>query len=165
MKKMACAFCFALIGLVCFVGCAKDEGFRKTSCVVTLDGQPIEGAAVTFYSDSGDGGSGITDATGACSVTSGNATKADAGVKPGSYKVTVVKRETVVDEDQAAFDAGEITYDELQERKAEKGTTGRSAAGESLVPIQYSRINETPLTATVTENEKENVFTFELVTE
>lgn len=143
-------------------GCAKDTGHRKTTGVVTYNGEPVEGATVVFIPSvqGGASGSAMTDAQGAYSATSGSVGE---GLLPGEYKVTISKREVVVDEDQAAYEAGEITYEELQERKYGGGQlSGVGAAGESLVPEIYSNAAATPLTITVTDDAAKNKFDFDL---
>jgi hypothetical protein len=162
MKMKMLALLAIAASAVLVSGCAKDTGHRKTTGVVTVDGAPIEGATVVFIpaAQGGASGSAITDAKGAYSATSGSVGE---GLLPGEYKVTISKREEVVDPDQAAFEAGEITYDELQERKYGKGNlSGTGAVGESLVPEMYSNAAATPLTVTVTDNAKDNVFNFDL---
>ena len=157
MLLLAVAFCS-------FVGCGKDDGCRKVTGVVTVDGSPVEGATVTFYNQdsNGPGGSGVTDAAGAYVLTSSISTEGGRGVPPGNYKVTIVKREKVVDPDEEAFEKGEITYDELQERKAKRGTYAKVEIGASLIPDRYMNINTTDLTATVTDDPKANVLDWNL---
>lgn len=59
----------------------------KVNGVVTLDGNPVEGATVSFVSQDGNTYTGFTDAQGNFSLSSGSAV----GALPGEYKVTVVK--------------------------------------------------------------------------
>lgn len=154
-----------LVGLVCFAGCGSDDGHRKVTGTVTMDGTPVDGASLMFYAQdsTGEGGGGKTDASGKYSITAPSATKG--GLFPGTYKVTIAKYADVVDEDQQAYESGEITYDELQERKAAKGTYVKAEAAELLTPAQYSNTNATPLTVTVTDDPKQNVFDFDLSSE
>ena len=154
-----------LVGFVCFAGCGADDGHRKVAGTVTMNGAPVEGASLMFYAQdsAGEGGGGRTDSTGKYSITAPSATKG--GLFPGTYKVTVAKYAAAVDEDQQAFDNGEITYDELQERKAARGTYAKAEAPELLTPAQYSNKNATPLTVTGTDDPKQNVFDFDLVEE
>lgn len=163
MKTMKTLTLLALAASVLFVsGCGKDTGHRKTTGVVTYNGAPVEGATVVFIPQvqGGASGSAITDAQGAYSANSGSVGE---GLLPGEYKVTISKREEVVDEDQAAYEAGEITYEELQERKYGGGQlSGVGAVGESLVPEIYSNAAATPLTVTVTDDASKNKFDFDL---
>ena len=154
-----------LVGLVCFAGCGSDDGHRKVTGKVTMNGEPVDGASLMFYAQdsTGEGGGGKTDASGNYSITAPSAVKG--GLFPGEYKVTIAKYAEVVDEDQQAYESGEITYDELQERKAAKGPYGKVETGELLTPAQYSNTNATPLTVTVTDDSKQNVFDFDLTEE
>ncbi len=162
MKMKMLALLAIAASAVLVSGCAKDTGHRKTTGVVTYNGEPVEGATVVFIPSvqGGASGSAMTDAKGAYSATSGSVGE---GLLPGEYKVTISKREEVVDEDQAAFEAGEITYDELQERKyGNGGLSGTGAVGKSLVPEIYSNAAATPLTVTVTDDASKNKFDFDL---
>lgn len=154
-----------LVGLVCFAGCGSDDGHRKVTGKVTMNGEPVDGASLMFYAQdsTGEGGGGKTDASGNYSITAPSAVKG--GLFPGEYKVTIAKYAEVVDEDQQAYESGEITYDELQERKAAKGPYGKVETGELLTPAQYSNTNATPLTVTVSDDPKQNVFDFDLTEE
>ncbi|MBQ8286147.1 MAG: SUMF1/EgtB/PvdO family nonheme iron enzyme [Thermoguttaceae bacterium] len=117
--------------------------------VVTVDGAPVDGATVVFapVALGGTAASATTDANGEYEAT---------GLVPGDYKVAVSKS-APLDEDQAAFEAGEITYEELQERKT---VGGRASRGESLVPEVFSSLATTPITVTI--GERNNVFDFDL---
>jgi len=72
-------------------GCGGD-GKVSVNGVVTLDGQPIEGAIVTFIPVAKEGqiAHGTTDKEGAFQLTT---TKPNDGALPGEYKVTVVYAE------------------------------------------------------------------------
>ena len=143
-------------------GCGKDLGYRKTTGVVTLDGSPLAGAIVTFVAQGqgAESGAATTNEKGEYSANSGSVGE---GLKPGEYKVTISKRETVVDEDLERLKAGEITDDEYQEIKAKRGMKENSGSvGANLVPEEYSSAATTSLSATVTDNPKQNVFNFEL---
>ncbi|MBQ6828682.1 MAG: carboxypeptidase regulatory-like domain-containing protein [Thermoguttaceae bacterium] len=161
MKMKILALLAFAASAVLVSGCGADTGHRKTTGVVTVDGEPIEGATLVFVpaAQGGESGSAITDAKGAYSTVSGSVGE---GLKPGDYKVTISKREQVVDEDMAAYEAGEITYDELQERKSKQGLSGGAPVGESLVPEIYSSAADTPLTVTVTDDASKNKFDFDL---
>jgi len=164
--KYSKLFIFSILAFsfVCLAGCGEDKEYRKVTGVVTQDGQPVEGAVLMFYAEEsgGEGGSGKTDATGAFVVTSPGAKKGGSGLKPGSYKVTVAKYEDVVNEDEAAYQKGEITYDELQERKAKAGAYVKAQAAALLTPPKFANTNDTPLKVTVSNNPKDNAFDFKL---
>ena len=156
---------FLLVGLCSFTGCGKDKDYRAVTGTVTMGGAPLEGCILTFFpenKESGEGGSAKTDASGAYSATSTGAENGGTGLKPGVYSVAAMKNEEVKDPDQEAFDKGEITYDELQERKQKKGAYAKSAGGELLTPRKFLDPNLTPLKITVTNDPKANVFDFNL---
>ena len=93
---------FLLLGaLVAVPGCASDS--PKTSPVtgvVTLAGQPVEGAAVQFFpvatEGGGTGAQALSKADGTFEVeTTFDAGKTmEKGMRPGEYRVTVAKLET-----------------------------------------------------------------------
>ena len=84
-----------LVGLTVLVFTAAGCDGRRTpvavSGTVTLDGQPVEGATVTFHlvGDDKDGrlATGQTDKTGTFRLTTGN----EDGARPGEYKVVIIK--------------------------------------------------------------------------
>jgi Domain of unknown function (DUF6795) len=84
-----------LVGLTVLLSAAAGCDGRRTpvpvSGTVTLDGQPVEGATVTFHlvSDDKDGrlATGQTDRTGTFRLRTGD----EDGVRPGDYKVVIVK--------------------------------------------------------------------------
>lgn len=165
MRISKTIFCFFLALTVCaFVGCGKDSQYKKVTGTVTFNGAPLSDCFLTFFPQSpdGEGGSGKTDANGVYTVTSSSAQNGGTGLIPGEYKVVVMKNEEVIDENQAAFEKGEITYDELQQRKAKAGAYAKSAGGELITPKKFVDPALTPLTITVTTDAKANVFDFNL---
>ena len=164
MKLKGFLVAFLALGIVFAVGCAKEKGYKKVTGKVTMDGQPLEGASLMFWPQATDGesGGGKTGADGTFSVTSSGSQKGDTGLLPGDYKVTIRKYADIDDPDQKAFEAGEITYDELQERKAKKGAYSKASAAELLTPQKFARDDSTPLTVTVSSDSKQNVFDFNL---
>jgi hypothetical protein len=86
-------FSWAAMAVVALAGPGCGGGKVKVSGVVTLDGQPIEGAMVAFVPvDEGKGAMahGTTDKDGVFQLTT---TKPNDGAAPGEYKVTVVYAE------------------------------------------------------------------------
>jgi hypothetical protein len=90
--------------LLATCGCAPKPSGPETcpvTGVVTLDGQPVEDADITFHASSPDakfaGGYAVTDAEGsyaaAIFVDGGRATQE--GLPPGEYAVAIVKLESV----------------------------------------------------------------------
>jgi len=120
-----------LTGLIVLLaaGCGSKDGLVPVAGVVELDGAPLERSAVTFVpvdATAGPGGMAITDSSGRFAVYSPQGKK---GMPPGSYKVTVSRREskTPVVEGSAVIDS------DLVEK----------------VPGTYSDPEKTELTATI----------------
>ncbi len=156
---------FLVADVCCLVGCGKDKDYRAVTGTITMDGQPIDKCIISFFPQdtaTGEGGGGITDAQGKYEVTSTGATNGGTGLKPGQYKVTIMKNSEIIDEDQEAYEKGEIDYDELQNRKAKKGAYSKSAGGELLTPRKYLDPQLTPLSVTVSNDPTQNVFDFNL---
>lgn len=137
-------------------GCAPKVAAVKG--VVTLDGQPVEGANVTFVSEDGSTSySGFTDASGNCTLD----TEPGKEAKPGTYKIVVIKTPKV-------DSPGEITPGSpeavKQMQKEAKGATkiggsvpkvgipgmnmpGKGAPVKTELPVIYSSVATTPLSA------------------
>ena len=114
-KKMRNTVLSALFGLFLIVpiaGCSEDDKGPRTvpaEGVVTLDGQPIEGAAVVFIDDGGQyPARARSDAEGKFSLS---AFEYKTGAVPGAYKVivtrTVVGKAASVPEGEESEHAGE----------------------------------------------------------
>jgi len=125
-----------LILVVGTIGCG--QGRPKTvpvSGTVTLDGQPVDGASVTFYPASGGRPAmGTTDAQGNFTLTTFE--KGD-GAIPGTYNVTVTK-----------VAAGEASPDE-QSDTGEALMGAEDTEGKSLLPVKYSSVKTSGLTVEV----------------
>lgn len=151
-----------LLAVLATTGCGPS--LKSVKGVVKLDGNPVEGALVSFVSDDGTNiFSGATDA-------SGNFTLANAqnqpGVTPGTYKVTVTKRAGVTGGGEAMM-PGSPEYMKQMEKEAKegakksgpggmmmpgmmKGGPGTLTSGEkSELPNVYSSASTTPITVTV----------------
>jgi hypothetical protein len=84
-----------LVGLIALLiagaGCDGRRSPVPVSGIVTVDGQPVEGATVTFHpvGDDREGrpATGQTDKTGTFRLTTGT----EDGARPGAYKVVVIK--------------------------------------------------------------------------
>ena len=150
------------------LGCSRGRQYPPThsvSGVVTVEGQPVADAIVSFLPDDGQNpANGSTDASGRYELTS--FTRGD-GAMEGSFRVTIVKYEKEV-EDKPAVSAEKPAADE-----AELGETGNEdyvPAGmvvsqydtgpKNLLPKQYADQQETPLTAAV--RAEENSIDFDL---
>ena len=158
-------FTFILVGLLAIglTGCGGDTRYSMVEGTVTYNGEPVEGATVSFQPVSPDGESaaGMTDANGRFRLTSTSATVAGRGALPGDYRITIQKREPPPpDPIQAAFDRGEIDYDEMQRRMAARGPLATRAASRDLIPARYGQPGTSGLQETVVQGR--NAFTFDL---
>lgn len=119
---------FALAAIV-VVGCSK-EGDRYAGTVpvsgkVSYNGQPLEGATVTFISDTGSTpGAGMSGAGGAYTLR----------VKPGSYTITVSKL-------NVAADTKEMTMEEAMAVNANKPPD----EPKETLPAKYQSPTDSPL--------------------
>jgi hypothetical protein len=105
---------------------------RSVHGIVTLDGEPLDDAAVTFYPDEkteGTGGSARTGTDGKFVIVGA---KGQNGLAPGKYKVTVSKRK-----------GGPVTDEPVLAAPTEVELKN------DLPPI-YSNPNETTLSYSVT---------------
>ena len=135
-------------------GCSRGRQYPPThsvSGVVTIDGQPIADAIVSFLPDDGQNpANGSTDASGRYELTS--FTRGD-GAMEGSFRVTIVKYEKE-GEDKPAVSAEEPAAEAESE---ETGNEDYVPAGmvvsqydtgpKNLLPKQYAAPQATPLTA------------------
>lgn len=123
--------------------------------VVTLDGKPLEGATVIFTSPDGKtNGSGMTDATGAFSITTAD----KLGAAPGTYKVCVTKSPIIagaVSPSQTEGGGMNKDYLKAMQKEMPKGGAGpmggpKPAAGpKTEVPDIYASADKTTITVTV----------------
>lgn len=131
---------------------------------VTMNGQPVEGAAVTFSPEgAGHAAAAVTDASGKFQLTT--ETSGD-GAVAGAYKVTVTKYEKRADtvaageEDMdAVYAAMEAAGEDVSGSGDKKGTEDDGPKNE--LPAQYASPQTTTLQAEVSEG-GENDFSFEL---
>lgn len=145
--------CLIMLSLA---GCAAEpllEGAAKTTVSVTLDGQPVEDAAVVFTPvGGGRSGVGRTDAQGIAKM--GTSNYAD-GVFPGEYKIVVVKS---IDDPSSAPSPAEDQH-EVQGR-------GRPVYAKQLylVPEKYISTSTSGL-STIVEAGVENEVTLDLTSD
>jgi len=162
---------FVLLGgfsLCLLWGCGgKDPHLRKVTGIVTYQGETVAGAAVQFYPvDSvGEPAAGKSDSSGRYTITAASAQQGGSGTKPGKYKVLVTKKEDMPpDPLLIQLENKEITYKEYMDKSEERKRTQPmpdSGALKSLIPVQYSKIDTTPLEFTV-EDKRTNQFDIEL---
>lgn len=135
------AFCILVSGC--------SDGKLKTypvSGVVTMNGEPVDGATVTFSpvkENEGDAAIGKTNEKGEYNLQTANG-RADGGTTPGNYIVMIKKSE--------AKATGRIIRDS-------SGNSSEEKLPISVLPAQYGSFSS-PFKATV-ENKK-NVFDFKL---
>ena len=149
-------------------GCSRGRQYPPTHSVrgvVTIDGQPIADAIVSFLPDDGQNpANGSTDASGRYELTS--FTRGD-GAMEGSFRVTIVKYEKE-GEDKPAVSVEKPAVEEAE--SGETGNEGYVPAGmivsqydtgpKNLLPKQYADQQKTPLTAAV--RAEENSIDFDL---
>jgi hypothetical protein len=155
-------YCRLVAGFQCLatlfvLGCG--NGMVDVKARVTLDGKPLDGAAVSLVSAGGSGirgASGLTDANGEVGFTT---FAPNDGVLPGEFKVVVTKTPKSVEEEMASYDRNNP---EDMERKAARERAGANAAfTPSLLPRQYLSPDTTPLSCKVPPDE--DVVEFALV--
>ncbi|MEM6799692.1 MAG: carboxypeptidase-like regulatory domain-containing protein [Planctomycetota bacterium] len=82
-RVAAAAVCVAIAPVV---GCGSGDQFPSVSGVVTLDGEPVPNATVSFYPPKGRAASGVTDGRGRYRL---NYSPTATGTAAGDYRVTV----------------------------------------------------------------------------
>ena len=133
-----------LAGLVVAAGCKGSATDRppteEVSGTVTLGGDPVEGAIVTFVPAVKDGESavGMTDASGKYTLTTW---EAGDGALAGDYAVKIVKFEAA-----AADQTGVVADEEGAYLPTDPNDTGQQT---NLLPEKYSNPGTSGLTATV----------------
>lgn len=161
--KRAPTFTLSLLTLLALsAGCGQgtDSNRPKTfpvSGTVTQDGQPVEGANVSFHAADGSAGAvGITDASGNYTLTTFSASD---GAVAGDHKVTITKTDRPVVEatsDGSVADTGDEPEEQQGTQSSEEG--GRP---KNLLPEKYASPETSELTATVSES-GENKFDFQI---
>lgn len=143
--------CFQLVCAMTLVSClavmsgcggggeVEDDRPDRTpvSGTVLLDGAPIEGAVITFHTESatGRGANGRSDSSGAFQMGTFEATD---GVLPGNYQVTVTKM-------SAASAASQVSEDDPNYDP----NAGVDAEPKNELPAKYADPQQSALTITV----------------
>ena len=82
----------AVVGILTAAGCSSNPAIYPEVAdvvgVVTLDGQPLEGATITFAPEAGRASSGVTDSTGRYNL---NYTGSIRGAMLGAHRVMIKK--------------------------------------------------------------------------
>lgn len=154
-----------VVTFTCFVmGCGgKPEGAQKrlevhkVTGTVMYNGQPVEGAHVSFHPQESDkpGSFAKTNSSGVYTLR----TYADgpAGAPEGEYQITIQKMLAAEPVEQKS---GPEMFKEM-ERRAQSGEAPPSEAPTSLIPEKYARKQSSGLTATVKGGDT-NTFDFDL---
>ncbi len=135
------------------VGCGDETYDLKAR--VTLDGQPLEGAAVTLTGTSTRPATGITDANGNVQFTTFEPSD---GVLPGEYTVLVSKMPKNQEEEFAALDPNDP---EDYQRMVERERSSIVPNTPSVLPRMYLDAAKTPLKCKVPPETDEVIFALE----
>lgn len=125
--------CFGLVGLVVCLGCDTSPRMNygavelvEASGTVTLDGEPLPGAVVTFEADDGQFSSGLTDANGDYELQFDSEA---AGVRPGLKTVRISTTRKILGLNTEEEDEG-------------GEPSANAAVPEERVPEKYNRRSE-----------------------
>ncbi|MGH7138975.1 MAG: carboxypeptidase-like regulatory domain-containing protein [Pirellulales bacterium] len=171
-------YCFvALILPLSLSGCQKGSSLKTVAVSgrVTLDGQPIEGATVSFLSkagiETGHTASGITNAEGHYELQTYEATNLVKGAVPGEYNVIIAKYEAPKgltkeqtegmigggSPEKARAMSGALTEEQKQAASGLKGEAAAAAGGglsKTMLPKKYASPTDSGLSATVAADQK-----------
>lgn len=158
-RNLQSALAAAAIGLLLALGCQQGADRPTTYPVtgtVTLNGQAVEGATVSFQLADGSGSAvGVTGASGAYKLTT---FEADDGAVAGEYKVAISKYEGGA---AAGGPEGDMMSAEYEKAMAGGGAKQEPSQPKNVLPPKYADANKSGLTATVSES-GENNFDFAL---
>ncbi len=147
--RVSLALALICAGMIC--GCGQQGPDRPatfaTTGTVTLDGAPVEGAAVTFVPNGkGTPAVATTDASGRYALKSFGT---EEGAVPGQYMITVTKGQYT--EAAAAGGGGE-------EPPPGYDPNSGTSEGTNTLPKKYESPQSSGLTAAVTEDPSKNTF-------
>lgn len=126
---------------------------------VTINGKPVEGAKVTFLSQTGGrSASGTTDASGKYSLTTFNTND---GAIPDEYTITIAKYDAADTGEGIDDTEGEMGSDYDAMMMASASGEGDIDKKASKLPAKYADAAESGLSRTVAEGQP-NEFNFEL---
>jgi hypothetical protein len=148
---------------------------NKVEVKVTLDGSPLADAMVSFTNDAGKSANGQTDSSGIAKMAMTGADKGKGGVEPGSYAVTIEKREKPDIENVGKTDPTAAMKQMKDKDNTPKGVGAgpmgampKSGAGpgqfKSLIPEKYNDPKKSGFTVKVPE-ETGSVKEFKLTSE
>ena len=158
--QFALTLCTALMITISGCGGSSDGGTPRqpvypVSGSIKLFGNPLPGATVAFAPQDGQPTAfGTTDEQGNFKLTTYDFQD---GAAAGKFKVVVSKSAN------SAASAGNVATGDGSEHAAEENSHDASgaAAGQSMIPAQYSSSADTPLKAEVSKTEQ-NQFDFDL---
>jgi hypothetical protein len=171
MRNLLCCL-VPVVSLIIFVsGC--DSGLRTeyVEGIVTLDGNPLDGALVTFIPSGAEAkiASGATNAKGKYVLTTQEGGRPGRGTTQGDYKVTIAKRKPAEDDRNTASAAVEPqkssneppSVREMAALDAQRRTRGLPPPYAYITPKKYNSVETSGFTATVVRGK--NRFNFDMV--
>ncbi|MDR0328442.1 MAG: hypothetical protein LBI05_09125 [Planctomycetaceae bacterium] len=139
-----------IVGLM-IAGCGpKGISTQYVEGIITLDGEPLDGALVTFYPVQADGrtAAGISNEMGVYKLTADGGLP-EKGAVEGNYRVTVSKMEV------------RFMDNPRQTPAQENDRVSPYSVQEIITPKNYSLLDKTPLTATVNKGKNDLPFDME----
>lgn len=148
----SCICLLSVFAVITAVGCG-GGGFVPVTGTVTLDGKPLEGAAVNFTpatAGEGQAAQGQTDASGKFTLS----TVGGIGAVPGNYKVGVSKFEGPAAGSTLKGDSAKAAGGAAPAGSSLSGPSGGPVAGppaqpKSAVPVKYLNPDQSGLTVEV----------------
>jgi len=158
------------LGSVALAGCG-GVNHVPVAGTVTLDGQPLDGAVITFAPDAAKGNTAPISCSGP--VTEGRyelrttgTTRADSGsgVPPGWYKVTVSPQpKSGLSQPAAPIENKGITSRRRQLMAAQRQRSSMPPLPPSTpIPSSYLSVEKTPLEVEVKDNPEPSAYDFKL---
>lgn len=135
-RTLAISACF---GLCVFVGCGEEKGPKTVPAegTITLDGKPLEGAAIAFVTISGESAQAISDAEGKFSL---NAFEYKTGAQPGTYMTVITKTVEILDTGPKPPANSEAAKHAAEE--AAEGGGGAQMGVKNVLPQKYQTPTE-----------------------
>jgi len=140
--------------------CGPDPNLGQVAGIVTYNGEPVEGATVSFFPASPDGvlAVGVTDADGRYVLQAPLERRgATQGAFAGTYNVTIRKLEVTPNPVDILYQQGLITYDEFMDRGGGGGGTSRD-----ILPDRFRDVQQSGLQVEV-QARTQHEFNFDLV--
>jgi hypothetical protein len=145
--------CVLVLTMVACLGCG--NGLVNLNARVTLDGKPLEGAAVSLIGGGKTRNRTASGMTGADGIVHFTTFQPNDGVLPGEYKVVVIKTPKSAEEEIATYDRN--NPEDLKLIMARE-RSGNVAYTPTLLPRAYLTPETSPLTCTVPPAEREVLF-------